>query len=130
MTGALLAAITLLGACGLTGPANTAAPRAADDAIVEMTNDLQFAPAVLTISAGSTVAFSNGSLLDHTVHGNPVAAAHPQDVALPEGAAPFQARVPAGQIYRHAFNTPGTYRYYCDPHHGLGMKGTIIVTAR
>ncbi|WP_368072196.1 plastocyanin/azurin family copper-binding protein [Roseobacter sp. GAI101] len=22
---------------------------------------------------------------------------------------------------------PGTYKYFCDPHHGAGMVGTIII---
>jgi plastocyanin len=25
------------------------------------------------------------------------------------------------------FDTPGTYGYYCEPHQGAGMQGTIIV---
>ena len=26
------------------------------------------------------------------------------------------------------FDTPGTYGYYCEPHQGAGMQGTIIVS--
>ena len=126
---AALVGAGLLAGCGLSGPANTTAPAPGTDAVVEMTTSLQFQPAALTIPAGSTVEFRNGSLLHHTVSGNPATAEFPSDVQLPPGAAPFEADLEAGAIYRHTFTTPGTYRYYCDPHHGLGMKGTITVTA-
>jgi len=33
-----------------------------------------------------------------------------------------------GYTYSHTFETAGTYKYYCDPHLSLGMKGAIVVT--
>ncbi len=124
---ALLAALS---ACGAQGPANTASPAPGTDAIVKLTTTLQFEPAILTVPVGSTVEWRNTSIVGHSVSGNPATAEHPADVTIPAGAAGFEMKdLPAGQIYRHTFTVPGTYKYYCDPHHGLGMKGTIIVTS-
>ncbi len=124
---AMLLTATIAG-CGLTGPAHDAAPVPGTDAVVELTTTLNFAPEALTIPAGATVEFRNGSILAHSVEADPAHSEHPGDIALPPGAQPFRADVPAGGVYRHTFTVPGTYRYYCDPHHGLGMKGTITVT--
>ncbi len=124
---AVLLTATLAG-CGLSGPAHDSAPAPGADAVVDLTTTLQFAPEAVTIPAGGTVAFRNGSILAHSVEADPAHAEHPEDIALPAGAQPFRADVPAGGIYRHTFTVPGTYRYYCDPHHGLGMKGAITVT--
>ncbi|MFB6166250.1 MAG: halocyanin domain-containing protein [Haloarculaceae archaeon] len=33
-----------------------------------------------------------------------------------------------GYTYEHTFEASGTYKYYCDPHLALGMKGGIYVT--
>lgn len=35
--------------------------------------------------------------------------------------------VEAGATFAHAFETPGTNRYYCAPHLALGMKGAVVV---
>ena len=35
-----------------------------------------------------------------------------------------------GESFSYAFTQPGTYRYFCRPHHGLGMKGVVVVTNR
>ena len=35
----------------------------------------------------------------------------------------------SGGTYSHAFSTPGTYEFYCSPHRGDGMRGTVTVTA-
>merc|ERR1712100_997468 len=32
-----------------------------------------------------------------------------------------------GEKVTNKFDTPGTYGYYCEPHQGAGMQGTIIV---
>ena len=32
-----------------------------------------------------------------------------------------------GRTFEHTFDAAGTYRYYCAPHHSLGMRGVIIV---
>ena len=32
-----------------------------------------------------------------------------------------------GDTFIHTFDTPGTYQYFCQPHVGQGMTGTITV---
>ena len=32
-----------------------------------------------------------------------------------------------GYTFEHAFESAGTYRYYCEPHKPLGMKGVVVV---
>ena len=32
-----------------------------------------------------------------------------------------------GESYRHAFEVAGTYEYFCIPHEGSGMVGTVRV---
>jgi plastocyanin len=33
----------------------------------------------------------------------------------------------SNETYTRAFSTPGTYEFYCDPHRGDGMRGTLVV---
>lgn len=101
---------------------------------VEMAGQ-SFEPAELTIDAGDTVTFDNTSSEAHTVTA--------YDGELPEGADYFSsgglpseeaardelaaALIAAGDSYELTFTEPGTYRYFCIPHEGAGMKGTIVV---
>ncbi|GGN24498.1 plastocyanin/azurin family copper-binding protein [Halarchaeum nitratireducens] len=32
-----------------------------------------------------------------------------------------------GYTYSYTFETAGTYKYYCEPHLSLGMKGVTVV---
>jgi plastocyanin len=32
-----------------------------------------------------------------------------------------------GEVVTRKFTTAGSYSYYCEPHQGAGMKGTVIV---
>ena len=116
----------VLGGCGLGGPAHgPASPEAA--AAVTMGFE-SFSPATLSIRVGQTVEWQNTSLITHTVTAAPDLAKKPEDVALPTGAEPFNSGdIAAGQVYLRRFTAPGTYRYFCRHHEGLGMIGTIIV---
>lgn len=79
---------------------------------VQITND-SFQPATLTIVAGQTVTFTNADDDAHTV-------------TATDGS--FDSKgLETGAIWRHAFTTPGTYRYFCELH--PFMKGTIVVKA-
>lgn len=106
-----------------------AGPTAAEvDAVVTMSNSLQFEPAKLVVQAGDTVEWRNTSLLVHTVTADPDKAARAENVALPAGAEAFDSGniEPEGR-FRHTFETAGHYRYFCIPHEGTGMTGTIEV---
>jgi plastocyanin len=121
----LTASLLSLGACGLGGPAY--GPRSDGAAVVNMTNGLAFQPDAVRIKAREAVEWRNRSLFTHTVTDDPTRASDAADAQLPEGAEPFSAQVGPGEIYRHTFTVPGTYRYFCMPHESRGMHGQVIV---
>ena len=126
----LAAGALALSGCGLGGPAYRAPP-AGVAATVDMTIGLKYAPPAVTIYAGQTVEWRNQSPFHHTVTNDPADAERARDAALPAGAQPFNSGyIDPGQVFRHTFTVPGTYRYFCDPHEGQGMVGTIYVRPR
>jgi len=109
-----------------------ASPANVAEAAVGFTIDLRFDPDVLTIGAGTSVTWTNNSPMPHTATGdpeqNPVAASHPEYIALPEGAAPWGSdMLQPGDSYTYVFDVPGEYKYICIPHVMSGMRGTIVV---
>jgi plastocyanin len=91
----------------------------------------QFVPAVITVPAGTTVQWQ-GLLLAHTVE----TANSPQDAIGGVANDPndtdgdpdtFSADLPMSGTVMHTFETPGVFHYFCQPHHELGMIGTVIV---
>ncbi len=117
----------LLAACGSGGPAYKA-PGSGVAATVEITSKLSFEPAEITIRVGDKVEWRNRTVLTHTVTADPRIVADVSNVALPEGASPFNsAAIPAGQVFRYTFTVPGTYRYLCLPHAGQEMFGIVVV---
>lgn len=104
-------------------------------ATVEMTDSFVFDPADLSISAGTTVVWENIGSVDHSVTA--------YEDELPAGATYFasggfdaeqaardaypQGAVGGGETYERTFETSGTYEYFCIPHEGVGMTGTIEV---
>lgn len=112
---------------GTDGSGERGAGRAPADTVT-MTNQLTFAPDSIVITAGETVLFRNTSALVHTVTGDPDQASLDASVRLPEGATPFDSgRLSPGQSFSHTFETPGRYRYFCVPHEGAKMRGTMVV---
>lgn len=124
---ALVAAVIAVAACSQTGPAyGPPSPNTA--ATIEM-GGFSFAPETVRISVGDTVEWRNKSTFTHSVSADP--ARFPEDVAIPAGAAPFDSgRLRSGEVFRHRFTTPGTYKYVCTPHVDLGMTGTVVVGSR
>ncbi len=116
-----------LTACGIGGPAyKPASPDAA--ATVEMTNDLDFSPANVTIQVGDVIEWRNQSLFTHTVTVEVGLAKDPKNTELPDAASPFNSRdIPPGEIFSFVFQVPGTYRYFCIPHEARDMVGEIEV---
>lgn len=100
-----------------------------------MTENHEFAPRVIEASAGETIAFVNDSDEPHTVTA--------YESSLPDGARFFasggadteraarddvvRGLIEPGGEYRVSLDRPGTYRYFCIPHEGEGMKATIEV---
>ena len=95
---------------------------------VGMTNDLKFNPESITIKAGEMVLWENSSSLVHTVTFEPAKAVDPKHVQLPTDVKPFgSGRLSPGDTFKHTFEVPGTYQYFCIPHEGSGMIGQVIV---
>ena len=96
--------------------------------VVKMTSDNRYSPQKLSIQVGETVEWQNVSRARHTVTANRALAKDPAHVALPEGAKPFDSgMIGPGDRWRHTFEVPGTYKYFCIPHEQLGMVGEIEV---
>jgi plastocyanin len=99
-----------------------------------------FDPVEITVSVGDEVVWENNSSRAHTVTA--------YEGGLPEGAAFFASGeyedeeiarrawqdglgggLQNGEQFRHTFEVPGEYLYFCIPHEQGGMRGTIIVEA-
>lgn len=121
-----LGAIAALAGCADKGPAYAPPPKDVA-AVVTLTSTLAFEPDTVTIHAGDSVEWRNTSLFTHTVTDEPGKASSAGDASLPEGATPFRAELPPGQVFRHTFEVSGTYHYFCEPHERFGMVGQVVV---
>jgi plastocyanin len=74
---------------------------------------LAFSPKSLTVTAGTTVTWTNKEAITHTVT---------SDAVLFDS-----GDLTNGQTYQYTFSTVGTFAYHCKYH--SGMTGTIVVTA-
>ncbi|MGE3273044.1 MAG: plastocyanin/azurin family copper-binding protein [Chloroflexota bacterium] len=74
---------------------------------------LRYDPSSLSIVAGSTVTWTNNGSM-------------PITITSPDGLFDSETVAP-GASFSHAFDTPGTFRYFCVPY--PHMKGVIEVTA-
>lgn len=126
MRRAALVLTALLAACVSEAPDPT--DPGTGDVTIEMTSNLTYAPAAAQARVGQTVVWLNVSSMAHTVTADPELAGNAASVSLPAGAAPFASPlVAAGGSFSYTFTVPGTYRYFCQPHEGAGMIGTIVV---
>ena len=80
-----------------------------------------FSPGTLTITQGDGVVFANANI---SSGGSPVYGYH--NVVFSDGPTSGVASS-TGWEWSRAFNTPGTYTFYCQPHQSSGMTGTIVV---
>jgi plastocyanin len=83
---------------------------------------LAFEPKAVSISAGDSVQWVMNKLGPHNVIFDKVPAGVDAS-ALSHTALESKA----GSSFSVTFDTPGTYSYYCTPHRGAGMVGTITV---
>ncbi|HEX6980127.1 MAG TPA: plastocyanin/azurin family copper-binding protein [Alphaproteobacteria bacterium] len=121
--GAVILVLSMLTACGTGGPAYQ--PPSADVAAVVEMSGFSFTPATVRVRVGDTVEWRNKSLFTHTVTFDPAVTS---DVSAPAGERSVDSgRIPAGEVFRHTFMSPGTFRYICRPHHELGMVGMVVV---
>ena len=82
-------------------------------------------PNKITVAKGETVEFVNNK-------------AFPHNVVFDEDNVPAGVNADAishedylngpGEKVTNKFDVAGTYGYYCEPHQGAGMQGTIVVS--
>ncbi|BAQ66877.1 plastocyanin [Geminocystis sp. NIES-3709] len=98
-------------------------PAYADTVEVKMGADsgmLAFQPAKVTIKTGDTVKWVNNKLAPHNVVFD--SSVKNADKLSHKGLA-----FSPGESFDVTFTEPGEYSYYCEPHRGAGMAGTITV---
>lgn len=85
-----------------------------------------FDPHVVWVEAGGTVTWVNESG-SHSATAYAPANDRPQ--RIPDGAEAFDSGTltEEGATFEVTFDTPGVYDYYCIPHEGAGMIGSVIV---
>jgi halocyanin-like protein len=79
-----------------------------------------FAPAAIRVDPGTTVTF------EWTSDTHNILVEEQPDGAGWEGLSEIKN---TGYSYEHTFETEGVYKYYCEPHFSLGMKGAVVVGA-
>jgi plastocyanin len=89
---------------------------------------LSFSPSTLTVSVGSTVTWK-WATSNHTVTSGDGNTGTPDNkfCSPNDTNCATSPTSMTGAIYSHTFTTAGTYPYFCRPHAGAGMTGTIIV---
>merc|ERR1719160_1731538 len=85
---------------------------------------LVFVPDSVTIKSGETVTFKNNAGFPHNIIFDEDAV--PEGVAADKLSREDYLNAP-GETYDVKFDKAGTYEYYCQPHQGAGMKGSITV---
>ena len=107
------------------------ATTSAVDHVVTANANMTFTPSSLTIPAGDTVTFRNGGGT-HNVRSDPGAVSTFRCASGCDGAGGNGNLSSAAWSATVLLPAPGTIRYFCERHGaagGLGMSGTIIVTA-
>jgi len=104
-------------------PSTTIAPAAPNGEVLQVRSlDNSYRLPDVEVSAGTEIWWTNNGRNDHNVL--PVN----DDVAWGVDTEDFAP----GDEYRHVFDTPGTYLYYCSIHgtKAAGMIGSVTVSAR
>ena len=125
---AAVAALLLLAACGSSKGASATpmpsmpmatmsvaggTPSAPATANAVNISNFAFAPATVSVAAGTTITWTNRDQVAHTVSDTQNGIASPV--------------LNQNQTYSHTFTQPGTYHYICTIH--PFMHGTVVVTA-
>ena len=103
---------------GTTPEEPVTTPTEVESVVEVLIRDFSFAPATLTVSAGTTVIWTNEDTVPHLVASDP----HPAHTDLPEL---VSGTLSPGDSYRFTFTNTGNYGYHCDLH--PSMTGTIVV---
>ena len=106
---------------------------ATESGVAEVTmGEDSFKPVSVTIAVGGKVRWRNTSKKDtHTVTNDPKVASDAKDVSMPEGAKAFNSgKIKPGGTFEQTFTIAGTYKYICEPHEEMGMKGEVVVKGK
>jgi plastocyanin len=90
---------------------------------VDASDALMFAPAHLTVVAGTTVHWRNSGSFPHTVTSGASSKAADSPGTL------FDSQLPAGATFDFTFTKVGDQPYFCRFHESMGMTGVVTVTA-
>lgn len=132
----LLATLGVAATVAGPGCAAVGSPRADPD--VGMTA-VAFDPVRMTVGVGDEVVWENTSSRGHTVtaYGSAIPAAaeffasggYDSEAAAREAwREGIDGRLDTGDRFRHTFEEPGTYEYFCIPHEQGGMVGVVEVS--
>jgi plastocyanin len=108
VAGALAAA-----GCGGAGQSPTVSSPVVGPTVQAQIVDLAFTPTEVSITAGTTVNWTNTGDVAHTV-------------TAADGSFKSEGILDPGETYEHTFGTPGTFAYVCTIH--ATMSGTVVVT--
>lgn len=101
-----------------------AGPARAENATVQLVPGFRFEPAQVTIEVGESVTWVNSEGEVHSTT-NGTGYEDPEWGLLWD----FWFFSGPGEAFTYTFETPGVYPYFCFPHLGLGMVGTVTVAA-
>ena len=98
--------------CASSAPSTSPVPTS----VVDLPPSYKFAPAAITVKAGTTVTWTNHDNFSHSVQ-------------FLDGGLPGDPRVmPPGQATTFTFEKPGLYHYQCS-FHPQNMQGMVLVSA-
>lgn len=112
VTGAMLASLVgALAGCAAAGPSASPVPTSA----VDLPASYRFAPAAVTVPAGTTVTWTNDDHFTHSVQ------------LLDGGLSTTPQLMDPGRTASVTFTRPGIYHYQCSLH-PQNMQGSVTVT--
>lgn len=81
--------------------------------------DFSFVPSSITIEPGDTIVWKSTQqcCITHTT----------TRIATPMT---WNAPIPLGNTFQLQFNDQGTFSYFCSPHQGIGMTGSVTVLSK
>lgn len=88
--------------------------------------ELVFEPSSFSIPAGETIVFKNNAGFPHNVVFDEDEVPSGVDVAKISMSEEDLLNAP-GETYSVSLPEKGTYKFYCSPHQGAGMVGTVTV---
>src|SRR5215470_10301302 len=117
-----------LNGCTGAAPTPTPVPMSTTHMVMVGSEGLSFSPPSLTIQIGDTVQWSWSSG-GHTVTSGSQCSPDGQFCSPSDSNCASALPSNVGATYSHTFSAAGTFPYFCIPHCGFGMVGTIVVEA-